>query len=367
MSQLPQRSVLFSVTNDLSYDQRMDRICGALTQHGYSCTLIGRIKKDSRPLTPRSYATKRIGMWFQKGKLFYIEYNFKLFWKVLFGDYDVLCAIDLDTYLPMFLAAKLRGKKLVYDAHEYFSELEEVVERPFVHFIWQKVEALAMKTADSYYTISQGYASLFKKRYSTDFKVIRNVPTIAEKSNSSDNGEAFIIYQGALNVGRGIEEAILAMNKISGLTLNIYGDGPIESELKALIAREKLENKVNLMGAVLPQDLKNITAKAFVGLTLFSSTGLHHQYSLANRFFDYFHAGIPQVAMNYSEYKSFNEKYDIAELIDNLDSESIVRAITFLQENKKRVDQIKMNCKIAARENNWQLESSKLIEIYHTI
>jgi glycosyltransferase involved in cell wall biosynthesis len=359
--------LLFTVTNDLTYDQRIDRICSALTEKGYACTLIGRTKHSSKPLNERSYATERIPMYFQKGKLFYLEYNFKLFWKALFKGQDVYCAIDLDTYLPMLMAARIRGKKLVYDAHEYFSELEEVVKRPFVHFVWQKVESIAMQTADAYYTISEGYASLFKKRYNTDFRVIRNVPELKEEIGTPREAGTFIIYQGALNVGRGIEEAIMAMKSIDGLTLKIYGEGPIESEIKTLIEKENLSNKVAVMGAALPEDLKKITTNAFAGLTLFSSTGLHHQFSLANRFFDYFHAGIPQVAMNYPEYKAFNEKYNIAELIDHLDAQSIASAIAFLQENKSRIEEVRANCQKAARENNWQRESHKLIEIFDSL
>jgi len=367
VSHTTKRSLLFTVTNDLSYDQRMDRICSALAENGYSCTLIGRKKRESKPLSNRSYRAVRIGLFFQKGKLFYLEYNFKLFFRVLFSKQDVYCAIDLDTYLPMYFAARIRGKKLVYDAHEYFSELEEVVERPLVHFVWQKAEAFAMKTADAYYTISRGYSSLFKKRYGTDFQVIRNVPSKNEVEDIQKDEERFIIYQGALNIGRGIEEAILAMHNINGLTLKIYGEGPIENELKSIIEQEKLQEKVKLMGALLPQELRQETLKAFIGLTLFSATGLHHQYSLANRFFDYFHAGIPQIAMNYPEYRSFNAKYDIACLIDTLDATSIEDSINALKDNEERVNEIRVNCKKAAIENNWQIESKQLINIYDSL
>lgn len=367
MSKSPKASILFSVTNDLSYDQRMDRICTALSEHGFACTLIGRKTSSSRPLVNRNYATKRIALWFQKGKLFYLEYNFRLFWKALFSSYDVYCAIDLDTYLPMYLVARLRAKKIVYDAHEYFSELEEVVKRPFVHFAWQKVEAFAIKSADAHYTISDGYALLFKERYNADFRVIRNVPWQSEIEHSSDEREPYIIYQGALNIGRGLEASVRAMHAIEGLKLKIYGEGPIQKEVELLIAREKLGHKVELMGALLPHDLKRATANAFVGLTLFSEIGLHHQHSLANRFFDYLHAGIPQIAMNYSEYKHFNDRYHIAYLIDALDSAAIAQGIKALQDNQSLVDELKSNCQRAANENNWQIESQQLIKIYSNL
>jgi len=364
VSQSSKPKLLFAVTNDLSYDQRMDRICSALSENEFDCTIIGRKKSNSIGLSDKSYKTRRINLGFQKGKLFYLEYNFKLFWIALFSRCDVYCAIDLDTYIPFFLAAKLRGKKLTYDAHEYFSELEEVVNRPLVHFIWQKVESVAMRTANAYYTISEGYAGLFHSRYNQIFKVVRNVPRLSVEQIVQTSEKPFIIYQGALNVGRGLEESVLAMHHISGLQLRIYGEGPISGKLEKLIQNEKLDEKVSLMGAALPTDLRTITTQAFAGLTLFSETGLHHQYSLANRFFDYLHAGIPQIAMNYSEYKAFNEKYSIALLIDELSEDELAKGISELQSNPELASQLKNNCILAACENNWQIESKKLLEIY---
>jgi hypothetical protein len=126
------KRIVFTVTNDLCYDQRMERICSALAENGYDVCLIGRADKNSNALDKRSYEQQRIICSFEKGKLFYIEYNFKLLWKLLFTKTDIICSIDLDSILPGYLASLLRGKTIVYDAHEYFTEMEEVVSRPII-------------------------------------------------------------------------------------------------------------------------------------------------------------------------------------------------------------------------------------------
>ena len=122
------KRIVFTVTNDLCYDQRMERIRSALAENGYDVCLIGRADKNSNALDKRSYEQQRIICSFEKGKLFYIEYNFKLLWKLLFTKTDIICSIDLDSILPGYLASLLRGKTIVYDAHEYFTEMEEVVD-----------------------------------------------------------------------------------------------------------------------------------------------------------------------------------------------------------------------------------------------
>ena len=76
--------VIFTVTNDLSYDARMHRICGTLTANGYGVTLVGRALPYSTPLKDRPFGQKRLHCFFQKGFPFYAEYNLRLFFFLLF-------------------------------------------------------------------------------------------------------------------------------------------------------------------------------------------------------------------------------------------------------------------------------------------
>src|SRR3712207_8986788 len=50
--------------------------------------------------------------YFNKGKLFYLEFTIRLFGYLLFQSYDAYGAVDLDTALPVFIKAKLTGKPL---------------------------------------------------------------------------------------------------------------------------------------------------------------------------------------------------------------------------------------------------------------
>ena len=134
------KSISFTVTNDLSQDQRMNRICSSLVDAGYQATLIGRNRRKSESLLAKPFIQKRIPCFFEKGKLFYLEYNLRIFCVLLFSKYDAYCAVDLDSILPNYLVSKIKRKPLIYDAHEYFTELEEVVSRPFIKQIWKTLE-----------------------------------------------------------------------------------------------------------------------------------------------------------------------------------------------------------------------------------
>src|SRR5687767_14339563 len=119
------KQIVFTVTNDLTYDQRMHRICGSLATAGYDVLLIGRKLPGSLIAEKRLFRQKRINCFFNKGFLFYAEYNTRLFFYLLGKKSDAVCAIDLDTIVPCLLVSKIKGWKRVYDAHEYFTELKE--------------------------------------------------------------------------------------------------------------------------------------------------------------------------------------------------------------------------------------------------
>ena len=102
------KKLVFAVTNDLNYDQRMIRICTSLAQAGYSVTLIGRRFAKTPALAPRPFGQKRLFCFIRTGKLSYLEYNLRLFFYLLFKKADAVCAIDLDTILPFYYISKLK-------------------------------------------------------------------------------------------------------------------------------------------------------------------------------------------------------------------------------------------------------------------
>jgi hypothetical protein len=111
------KKIVFTVTTDLTYDQRMIRICTSLANAGYDVMLVGRKMKASLPLTVQPFKQKRLFCFFEKGKLFYAEYNIRLFFYLLFKQMDCISAIDLDSILPCYFISRIKKITRVYDAH----------------------------------------------------------------------------------------------------------------------------------------------------------------------------------------------------------------------------------------------------------
>lgn len=342
----------------------MDRICSTLAGAGYNVELVGRNRPSSIDLKPREYKQTRLNCFFEFGKLFYLEYNFRLFFWLLFQKYDAVCAIDLDTIVPCYLAAKLRHKKIIYDAHEYFTEVIEVVKRPLVRKVWQGIESYFVPRCNYAYTVSESIQNIFNKKYGTDFRLIRNI-ALLEPYEPSEKNEKYMIYIGAVNAGRGLEELIEAMRYID-CKLYICGDGDILNSLIEKTRKLCLEEKIIFFGYVQPEQLKVMTRNAYVGFLLLNKDSQSYYYSLANKFFDYMHAGIPQITVDFPEYKCINDRIKVAELIP-LKVEEIVKAANKLLYDREYYQIMVSNTLVARKEYNWQKESQNLLEIYKAI
>jgi glycosyltransferase involved in cell wall biosynthesis len=358
-------TIYFTVTTDLNYDQRMIRICTSLQQAGYTVILVGRKNRTSQLLTPQPYKQKRLNCFLNKGKFFYVEYNLRLFFWLLFKKMDCICAIDLDTILPCYYISLIKKVKRVYDAHELFCEMQEVVTRPMIYKIWKRIERHTVPNFKHGYTVNKPIKDEFAKMYNVSYDVIRNIAYLNEVLQSKKN-EKFILYQGAVNEGRSFETLIPAMQWVNAPLL-IYGEGNFLETAKVMVKNYALENKVIFKGKVLPQELRNITQKACIGITLFESKGLSNYYSLANRFFDYIHAGVPQLCVDYPVYRDINDQFNVASLIKDLSAEKIAASLNILLENEVYYNELQRNCLTARQHFNWQQEEKQLIQFYQKI
>ncbi len=360
-------NIVFTVTNDLSYDQRMQRISTSLANAGFSIRLVGRKLPTSKSLRNFPFQQKRLYCFFKKGKLFYLEYNIRLFFFLLFVKADVICSIDLDTILPGFIISKIRRKTFVYDAHEYFTQVPEVVERPRVQRIWETIARFTIPKTKHAYTVCDSLAQIFEKEYRTAFQVIRNVPISPDfnrKNNKWNLQKPVILYQGALNEGRGLEEYLEAMQQIENAELWLAGEGDLSTELRQMAKDLKVNDKVRFLGYVEPADLRDLTPLATIGLNMLKNKGLSYYYSLSNKFLDYIQAGVPSVNIDFPEYRNIINQYKVGLLVEELDAKKIATAIKELLNNKELYQEIKKQCSEAAKVYTWSAEEKKLIAFY---
>jgi glycosyltransferase involved in cell wall biosynthesis len=368
------KKAIVSVINDLTTDQRVHKHCLLLQRKGYDVTLIGRHTSVSRPLDDRPYATVRMRLPFERGPLFYASYNIGLFVQLLFRKADLLFSNDLDTLLPNYLVSRVKRVPLIYDSHEYFTEVPELAGRPAVQRVWQRLENWLLPKLKYTVTVNRSIAQLYRQRFDIDMVVLRNIPEskpVASRPSKAElglpvEGKLVILQGSGINMHRGAEEAVLAMQYVDGVTLLILGSGDVVATLKQMVIEHGLSGKVLFRDRMPYAEMMAHTRLADLGLTLDRDTNINYRYSLPNKLFDYIHAGIPVLASDLVEVDRIVKQYGIGDSIQELTPENLANKITEMLHSEKYVEW-KANCAKATAELNWETESKELAEIIDRI
>lgn len=364
--------VIVTVSNDLYTDQRVHKVCSFIEEQGYDVLLVGRIKKDSKEIK-RTYSTHRLKLWFSKGPLFYAEFNLQLFFYLLVRKSSIIVANDLDTLLACYTASKFKLEtQLIYDTHEYFTEVPELVARPKIQKIWEGIEGWIFPKLKAIYTVNQSIAQLYCEKYKKEVKVIRNISPLFQITDLRSKGELgiptdkfIIIIQGAgINVDRGAEEAVEAMQRIENSVLLIVGDGDVVSQLKENVRKLQLDEKVKFFPKMSYDKMMNYTFHADLGLTLDKPTNINYRFSLPNKLFDYIHTNTPVLSTDLIEVKNIIETFNVGTIIKELTSENLAKIINEIKADKQSLENWKTNCTKAKEELNWQKECETLKQFY---
>jgi len=317
----------------------------------------------------RAYTVKRMRLLFNKGPLFYAEYNIRLFLLILFKRADLYFANDLDTLLAMFLVSKIKGKSLVYDSHEYYIEVPELVGRPLVKKVWQRIEKSIFPKVQAAITVNDSIAALYEQQYKRTVHVIRNVssykvPVHIKKQDLQLPEVPIIILQGAgINMHRGAEEMVQAMQYLENILLLIIGSGDVIPMLKKSVETLQLQQKVKFINKLPAHELAQYTAVATIGLSLDKDTNLNYRFSLPNKLFDYIQARVPVLVSALPEVEKIVRTYAIGEVLEQHTPEHIAYKIKMMLQDEKRLNQWKENLNIASEELCWEKEKIKLKHI----
>ncbi|MBE6336924.1 MAG: glycosyltransferase family 4 protein [Lentimicrobiaceae bacterium] len=366
------KHVIVSVINDLVTDQRVHKSCLTLQKAGFEVLLVGRKLKNSPKMDDRPYRTHRMRLIFEKGPLFYAEYNIRLFLYLLFHKADCLLSNDLDTLLPSFFISRMKRINLIYDSHEYFTEVPELVYRPKVQKVWRTIEEFVLPKMKEMITVNESIADLFRDKYGIKVHVIRNIPMRKMKPAPTTrealglpNDKHILILQGSgINIHRGSEELVSAMQYLDDCVLLIIGGGDVLPLLKKEVTDNHYEDRVRFFPRMPYQDMMAITQLAELGFTLDRDTNLNYKFSLPNKLFDYIQADVPIIASHLPEIERIIRNYNIGAFIDDHDPLTIARTIKDVISDEKTLLTWKNNLTFAAKDLCWENEENILMKIY---
>jgi glycosyltransferase involved in cell wall biosynthesis len=244
-----------------------------------------------------------------------------------------------------------------------FPEVPEVTHRKLVKAVWTKIEDRIFPHLKNAYTVCQSIADIYNRKYGINMQVVRNIPSAEQTTQTQPaidaQGKKILLYQGAVNVGRGIEWIIDTLPYLDDFLFYVIGDGDVLNDLKEKVNRQNLHDRVIFTGRIPFEELPAYTTCADIGINLLENKGLNYYYSLPNRIFDYIRKNIPVLATDFPEIRRIVAHYDIGTLVDNYDPQFLAATLQQMAAEEKNTK----GFEAANAELTWENESETLLKI----
>lgn len=373
--------VLMLLSNPFRPDPRVYREARTLVDSNYQVIVLAwdRELKYAEVETVDGILIKRIRVRSQFDNFFDMLVKLPIFWRKAFFrarkmQVDIVHCHDLDTLLIGIIIAKLKGAKIIYDAHEIYSAMVQDSVPKFFQRLIDKLEACMIKRVDLIITVSSGLADIFGGHDAKNISVILNCPDLKIKSSEEElkairkslgvENKMFILYIGALERGRSLEELVTVFSRREDVDMVfvIGGFGILEEKLKSLSKQSK---NIRFIGFVNPEDVPNYTFAADVLILLFDPNLLDKRLGLPNKIFEAMSAGKPIVVSKGTAGGDLVEKEGSGIAIPYSDTDKLVQVLVELKNNKELYDRLsKKSSQLAKEKYNWTIISQKLLELY---
>ena len=292
---------------------------------------------------------------------------------------DILHAHDL----PMLaVAVRIKKKmpeiKIIYDSHEIY---EHVSSSDFFHKMYfTSLTKKCAKHVDGMTTVNESFVEYFLKKYKSlpraeivynsilkrkilSKNFLKEKSPLRKKIENIAQGKKILLYQGGITEARGIHlivEAFLQINK--DWVFVIMGWGAFESNIRDLIRKLNLKDRVLFLPGAPLEDLSIWTAGADIGIIPYLNTCLNHWYCTPNKIWEYPAAGVPFIAPSYPELERVIDKFDIGWKLKKMSVENIVQTINSIDSEDIAIKS--NNAFSYINKHNWNSDEEKLIGVY---
>lgn len=369
-------------------DARVWRSATALARAGADVTLIDIERDGARP---RREDLDGIHLWHLVMPSWFMPTRFKPWFlvklaRVFLSAVTRLLATRADLYyanddvaLPAaYVAAHLRRRPLIFDAHELPLVQEHVTRWRLLHTAATRVLSALMRGCAGIITVSPPIVRELRQRYGgPQAVVVRNMPTYHAPMESDrlrerlglDPGTRIALYQGNIDTQRGLEILVLAARHLDPDIVIVMMGRPYDGgRIQALIDAEGVQARVRVIPAVPYDELLTWTASADLGLVVFpADSSLSIQMCLPNKLFEYLMAGLPVLASPLEAVADVLATYGVGAVVA-AESGAIAQAINALLANPDALARMRKHAYAAARSQlNWETEQRALIGLYERL
>lgn len=298
--------------------------------------------------------------------------------------YQKALEIDADLYhfhdpelLPYALKLKKRGKKVVFDSHEMYTQqirnkaylpgwcakLISAVYGGYERYVLRRIDGLVFPC------LKQGkhpFAGQCRRVITVD-----NVPMLSELYDrydpSAEKEENSVVHVGSLTYPRGITHVIQAGDKAGCRVFlaGVFSPESYRAEVEALDAYRCVE----YLGKLDREGVVKALQQAQVGMATLLNVGQYNQYdNLATKVYEYMSLGLPVVLTRSAYNESVMQRLRFGICVDPENVEEMAEAIRYLLDHPEEARQMGENGRRAVKEEfNWDVEKEKLLSLYQDI
>jgi glycosyltransferase involved in cell wall biosynthesis len=384
---LPSAHICMHVVGNVATDERVLREASALQLAGYTLSIVdlGYRGRDPRQEEIRGSQVQHILLSadfaktrFKKHALFRVASIFlRSTWRLLMTPADVYHAHDVIALPACYLAAVLRGKPLVFDAHE----LPFFQSQRWVNTLMNRLLTKMIQRCAAVVTVSLPIAQEIRRRYHpTQVELVRNMLTYRPYV-PSDRLRQYLalppntriaLYQGNIQADRHPELLVQVARLLEPQNVIVLlgkGIGNAVPELERLIAREGVGERIKIIPPVSYADLLDWTASADLGLILYAPEhSLNVRMCLPNKLFEYLMAGLPVLATPLEAVADLLNTYEVGRVVESQEPDCIAAVLNRLLADEPSLTAMRINALNAVREELcWERERQHLIYLYHEI
>jgi len=266
-----------------------------------------------------------------------------IFLYVTFSKAKFLHCHDINTAFMGILAAKLTGKIVVCDLHEWKSETTDPNQKGRKQDFWQKkiyqlIEKIVLRDADFVITVNEVIGEEIKKFYkiNREIYVVKNIPEFTELTSYNMRAvlgikpDAFVIYYvGQLAPYRNIDKILIAISQCQNVIFVLQGTiEPLYlKQLKDLCESLKISDRAFFLPPVSHDFIPSACQGATVGIFTCHAVAKSMRYSLPNKLFEYLIGEIPIISEDLPVVSSYINGHNIGSLINSNEPQTIIDAI----------------------------------------
>lgn len=283
------------------------------------------------------------------------------------GSFDIVHANDLDTLPSGFLLTR-DGARLVYDAHEIYTDQEP--DPPRAHrAIASIVEGTLARKADAVVTVSEPIARELRKRLRLETTPIAvlNCPERyeGELHLGPQSGPLRAVYQGAMGPGRPLSDLLVAARHADDVSLTLRVVGAPLAELRAAVTKRGLEGQVEIAEPVPPRRLVEALRKFEVGLVINRPLTKNDELAFPNKLFEYLMAGLAVAVPRLPGIAPLVESEEIGVVYEPGRPEALGAALTALARDRPRLAEMRRRARRLALERyNAETQARALVKVW---